>query len=223
MQPGLLGAISPYEQRGLLEPYEHPEPSPFAGLLGPPLRDRMAQASQDQRARWDAGQRSPTPLTEDNMWLADDVAGGFLGPVGAMGATRKMPSFTAERSPAGYQTVMTDVDKLDSAWRSSPDWVGEGAEIGNRRAQFREWLQKNPEAEVRTSQVGGLQPQLVRDASGNPIQRADGTYEIVQVPVFVDGRHRLSVFRDDGVSEVPISVSEKIAEEFTRLFGAAGR
>ena len=144
MQPGLLGAISPQEQRGLLDPYER-QPNPMAGLLGPPVAQRMAEASQAQRARWAAGERSPTPLTEDNMWLADDVAGSFVGPLGMAGIFAGVGAKTADKAALRVAKAAAREGKdprsiwHDTGWFQGPDgkWRWEiddsGARV-NRRA-----------------------------------------------------------------------------------------
>lgn len=62
------------------------------GLLGPGVLSRMRQADDAQRARWQAGERGPTPLTEENIWLADDVAGGLLGPMALAGIIESIPA-----------------------------------------------------------------------------------------------------------------------------------
>jgi hypothetical protein len=88
---GLLGALTPEEQYGgILAPMQRGQGLGLLGgirdLLGPSVMSRMQEADTAQQARWDAGERSPTPLTEENMWLADDVAGGLLGPMGFVGS-----------------------------------------------------------------------------------------------------------------------------------------
>ena len=57
-------------------------------MLGPSVAVRMQEHGEDQEARWDAGERGPTPLTEENVWLADDVAGSFVGPMGMAGVIK---------------------------------------------------------------------------------------------------------------------------------------
>ena len=57
-------------------------------MLGPSVASRMQAHGEDQEARWDAGERGPTPLTEDRVWLADDVAGALLGPIGMAGVIK---------------------------------------------------------------------------------------------------------------------------------------
>ena len=57
-------------------------------MLGPSVASRMQTHGEDQEARWDAGERGPTPLTEDRVWLADDVAGALLGPMGMAGVIK---------------------------------------------------------------------------------------------------------------------------------------
>ena len=141
MQPGLLGAISPQEQRGLLEPYER-QPNPMAGLLGPPVAQRMAEASQAQRARWVAGERSPTPLTEDNMWLADDVAGSFVGPLGMAGIFAGVGAKTADKAALRVAKAAAREGKdprsiwHDTGWFQGPDgkWRWE---IDDSRARYK--------------------------------------------------------------------------------------
>lgn len=210
---------------GLLEMYFPAEDpmNPAAllpqGLLGPSVLSRMQAHSGVQQARLDRGDYAPTRMNEDAMLLADDLAGGMLGTLGKVGMLGR--KFTTKRAPANFRQVVVDVGKLDDAWRAGPEWVGEGAEIAGRRDRFRNWLSENPSAEIRTSEVGGLDTRLARDAEGRPIKRPDGTFEVVRVPVFSDGRHRFSVLRDEGVQQVPVAVNENIAEEFARLFGAA--
>lgn len=57
-------------------------------MLGPSVASRMQAHGEDQEARWAAGERGPTPLTEDRVWLADDVAGALLGPMGMAGVIK---------------------------------------------------------------------------------------------------------------------------------------
>jgi len=57
--------------------------------MGGPLLNRMQQHGQQQQQRRQMGDYSPTRLTPDNMGLADDVAGSFLGPIGLLGTIKK--------------------------------------------------------------------------------------------------------------------------------------
>jgi len=60
--------------------------------MGGPVLDRMQAHGDNQMARRAAGDYSPTRLNDDTIGLADDVAGGLLGPIGAMGGIIKRVS-----------------------------------------------------------------------------------------------------------------------------------
>ena len=57
-------------------------------MLGPSVAQRMVENTEDQKAWLAAGNRGPRPLTEDRVWLADDVAGALLGPIGMAGVIK---------------------------------------------------------------------------------------------------------------------------------------
>jgi hypothetical protein len=138
--PGPVGAISEEEMLGLLRPYQRPEPGPLAGILGPSVGQRMGEADASQRARWAAGERSPTPLTEDNMWLADDVAGSFVGPLGMAGIFAGVGARTANRSALEMAERMAKEGAdpraiwRDTGWFQGPDqkWRWEIDDSGMR-------------------------------------------------------------------------------------------
>jgi hypothetical protein len=142
--PGPVGAISEEEMRGLLRPYQRPEPGPLSGILGPSVGQRMGEADASQQARWAAGERSPTPLTEDNMWLADDVAGSFVGPLGMAGIFAGVGARTANRSALEMAERMAKEGAdpraiwRDTGWFQGPDakWRWE---IDDSGAGFSPW------------------------------------------------------------------------------------
>ena len=56
--------------------------------MGGPLSARMAQHGQQQAARFQSGDASPTPMTGETMDLADSVAGNLVGNIGMAAALR---------------------------------------------------------------------------------------------------------------------------------------
>lgn len=119
---GLIGNLAP--QRGLSRSEllrarapDYPPGREMNGLLdslsslnaamGGPVGARTRQADEAQQARLASGERSPTPITEDSTWLADDVAGGFIGPLGAAGIFAGVGAKTANRGALEVAERMT--------------------------------------------------------------------------------------------------------------------
>lgn len=95
--------------------------------------------------------------------------------------------------------VLVDPQKLDANWSQDKGLYippgGGGAEIKGRREDFRNFLKK-----------------------GVPIETSKVVLSKKGQVGFVDGRHRYSVFRDNGVKRIPISVPRGQAEKFKKLF-----
>lgn len=115
------------------------------GLLGPSVLSRMQQASDAQRGRWQAGERGPTPLNEENMWLADDVAGGLLGPMAMAGIFAGVGAKTANK--AALETAQRMASEgadpraiwRDTGWFQGPEgkWRWEIDDSGSRLTNVR--------------------------------------------------------------------------------------
>ena len=130
----------------------------------------------------------------------------------------KKREFTSEGGRPDHTEVLVDVRKLDDAWSVGDERVGSRSQIGTRRTEFREFLDKNPETPIRMSEIGSLKPSLVYE-NGEPVKLPDGTFKVIAVPEFEDGRHRFSVLRDEGLDAVPVMVSNDIVKDFRELYG----
>lgn len=100
-------------------------------------------------------------------------------------------------------TVMVDVAKLDEAFQKDTGFAigpgGAGAITGRREA-FLAFLAK-------------------ARAEGKPVEQPQVTVDPEGGVAFVDGRHRFSVLRDQGVERLPISVPRSQAARARRFFG----
>lgn len=106
------------------------------------------------------------------------------------------------RGSGDYTTVWVDVDRLDRGFQRDAGFYigasGQGA-IPGRQADFRRFLSDADRHAIE-------QPEVVVDP--------DGTVS------FVNGRHRFSVLRDLGLTQIPVSVATGGVETARRLFGA---
>ena len=119
----------------------------------------MQTHGEDQEARWDAGERGPTPLTEDRVWLADDVAGALLGPIGMAGVIK------------AYHGSPHRFDRFDM----SKIGTGEGAQAYGHGLYFAESPDVAAGYQERLAMVDDGPPAFFRDASGNAIDEAPGS------------------------------------------------
>jgi hypothetical protein len=62
----------------------------FVQSMGGPVAGRMVEHDTQQRARFQSGDASPTPMTGETMDLADSVAGGIMGSIKAVGGAKKL-------------------------------------------------------------------------------------------------------------------------------------
>lgn len=127
-----------------------------------------------------------------------DDRGRKIYPVGGQRYVRS-PNAAAN----GEVVVLADVNKLDRAWSQDRGFYippgGGGAEIGGRREDFRAF------------QRGGKPIEMPRVTVGR-----DGSVS------FIDGRHRTSELRDQGVKVIPVTVDRSEAKRAQRAFGVRG-
>lgn len=110
-------------------------------MLGPSVAQRMVENTEDQKAWLAAGNRGPRPLTEDRVWLADDVAGALLGPIGMAGVIKayhgsphRFSKFSMDKIGTGegaqayghglYLAEAQDVAQSYIPKSGSPSWRG---------------------------------------------------------------------------------------------------
>ena len=128
-------------------------------MLGPSVAQRMVENTEDQKAWLAAGNRGPRPLTEDRVWLADDVAGALLGPIGMAGVIKAYHG-----SPHRFSKF--SMDKIGT---------GEGAQAYGHGLYFAESPDVAAGYQERLAMVDDGPPAFFRDASGNAIDEAPGS------------------------------------------------
>jgi hypothetical protein len=103
-------------------------------------------------------------------------------------------------NPRANVTILIDPRKMDADWAKDRNFYippgGGGAEIGGRRSGFEEFLRKGTPVQAPKVELG-----------------ADG------LPTFVNGRHRFSVVRDLGATEVAVTIPRSQVAEFLRRYG----
>jgi hypothetical protein len=101
----------------------------------------------------------------------------------------------------GYRTVRGDVEKLNTSVAKDPNmYVGPQGEGGikGRYGRFGEHL-----------------------ASGKPVEQPLMSIGPTGEATFGNGRHRFAYLRDQGATEMPVSVPEELYDEFVAKFGIA--
>lgn len=101
------------------------------------------------------------------------------------------PGFVQPKARSDYEKMVNvKVAALDDAWKKDNGYIppaGGGAEIPGRVDAFKAWREANPDTPIES-------PSVNVDENGQA--------------AFNDGRHRFSVFRDEGLKTMPVTMDE---------------
>jgi len=110
--------------------------------------------------------------------------------------------FPNEYSPDEYQAIVVNIDKFDNEWKNDPYYVSRGGnkivnpikyEVWKARYQQKGFVAKMPVVKIGDAGIG------------KPVMG------------FIDGRHRYSVYRDNGEKTIPIIVPKDQIKQFQKF------